>query len=126
MRVYSPHYSMLCMFGYTCYVVLPSTEGTKLTASSARCVLLGISSEQKGYCCYNFLAHCLCISHYVSFAEDCSYFSPPPQDVHFLSPLDTLSVESSRVSIDPTPLAPIMSIQPTILVRSSLLCQTLL
>ena len=54
---------------------------------------------------------------------DLLYFVMPPslrtllifsfiQDIHFLSPPDTSSVESSRVSIDLIPLAPTVSILP--------------
>ena len=81
---------------------------TKLFALLAKCVLLGISSEHKVYRCYDFLARCLLISRNVSFIEESPYFSPLSQDVHFLSPPDTPSVESSRFPIDPIFLAPIV------------------
>jgi len=55
------------------------------------------------------LARRLLISRHVSLIED-SYFSPSSQDGHFLSPYDTPSVESSRVSIDLIPLAPVVFI----------------
>jgi len=76
-RLYSspPDYSMLRTSGCTCYVLRPLTERTKLSARSAKCVLLGISSEHKGYCCYDPLTCHLLISRHVSFVED-SLFSP--------------------------------------------------
>ena len=43
---YPPDCSMLCAFGCTCYV-FHLIEHTKLSERSAKCVLLGISSEQK-------------------------------------------------------------------------------
>ena len=70
-------------------------------------------SEHKGYRCYDPLACHLLISRLVSFIEDFAYFSPSSQDVHLLSPLDTLSVESSRVPIDLISLEPVVSIPLT-------------
>ena len=71
-RLYScpPDYSMLRILGCTCYFLLPLTERTKLSARSAKCVLLGISSEHKGYRCYNPLTRRLLIFRHVSFVED--------------------------------------------------------
>jgi len=50
-RLYSssPDYNMLRTFGCTYYVLLPPIERTKLSAWSAKCIFLGISSEHKGY-----------------------------------------------------------------------------
>ena len=67
-------YRMLHTFGCACNVLIPPTERAKLSARSAKCVLLGISSEHKGYRCYYLLAHRLLISHHVSFVGDSSYF----------------------------------------------------
>ena len=70
-----PDYSMLRTFECICYIFLLNVR-TKLSTRSAKCVLLGISSEHKGYCCYDLLAHHLLISHHVSFVEDSPYLSP--------------------------------------------------
>ena len=86
---------------------------TKLSTRSAKCVLLGISSEHKGYQCYDPLARRLLISHHVSFVEDSPYFSPSSQDVQFLLPPDTPSIESFRFSIDLISLTPTVSIPQT-------------
>ena len=104
---------MLHTFGCTCYVLLPPTERTKLSSRSAKCVLLGISSDHMGYRCYDPLTRCLLISRHVSFVGDSPYFSPSFQDVHFLSPPDTPSVEFSRFSIDLIPLTTVVSIPLT-------------
>ena len=106
-------YSMFRTFRCTCYVLLPPTERTKLSSWSAKCVLSGISSEHKGYHCYDLLARRLLIFRHVFFIEVSPYFSFSSQDVHFLSPPDTPSVESSRVPIDLIPLESVVSIPPT-------------
>jgi len=108
-----PDYSMLHTFGCTFYVLLHPNERTKLSARSAKCVLLGISSENNGYRCYDPLTRHLLISRHVSFIKDFPYFSPSSQDIHFLSPPDAPSVEFSRFPIDLIPLTPSVSIPPT-------------
>ena len=40
-------------FGYVCFVHLPSSERTKLSAQSAKCAFLVYSSHQKGFLCYD-------------------------------------------------------------------------
>jgi len=97
-RLYSspPDYNLICMFRCTYYVLLPPTERTKLSARSAKCILLDVSSKHKGYRCYDPLTRRLLISRHVSFIEESPYFSPSSQDVSFLSRPDAPSIESSR------------------------------
>ena len=96
-----PDYNILHTFGCTCYTLLPPTERTRLFTQSAKCVLLGISSEHKGYRCYDPLARRLPISHHVSFIEGSLNFLHLRMFTfchhlmhHLLSPLEFLLIQS--------------------------------
>ena len=49
----SPSYDDLHVFGSICFVHLPPSERTKLTAQSTQCVFLGYAPFQKGFLCYD-------------------------------------------------------------------------
>ena len=63
-----PNY--LHFFGYICFVHLPPTEHTKLTAQSCRCAFLGHATNQKGYICYDPISRHIRISHTFIFSEN--------------------------------------------------------
>ena len=66
---YTPDYSSLRVFGYTCFVLKPYVEHSKLSSRSALCVFLGYREGQKGYRCFDPVAQKLYVSRHVVFLE---------------------------------------------------------
>uniref|UniRef100_A0A2N9I9G9 Reverse transcriptase Ty1/copia-type domain-containing protein n=1 Tax=Fagus sylvatica TaxID=28930 RepID=A0A2N9I9G9_FAGSY len=64
-----PHYQHLRSFGSACFVLLQPHEHNKLEPRSRLCCFLGYGETQKGYRCYNPIAHRLRISRHVVFWE---------------------------------------------------------
>ncbi|KAG9447270.1 hypothetical protein H6P81_013398 [Aristolochia fimbriata] len=73
----SPDYSLLRVFGSTCFVLLPDRERDKLSGKSAMCIFLGYIIEQKGFRCFDPVANKLRISRHVSFWEHVPFYSLP-------------------------------------------------
>uniref|UniRef100_A0A2N9IL03 Reverse transcriptase Ty1/copia-type domain-containing protein n=1 Tax=Fagus sylvatica TaxID=28930 RepID=A0A2N9IL03_FAGSY len=91
-----PHYQHLRSFGSTCFVLLQPHEHNKLEPRSRLCCFLGYDETQKGYRCYDPIAHRLRISRHVVFWEhrlftEVSQFRPS----FFLSSLSDLFPEVS-------------------------------
>ncbi|GKD42492.1 retrovirus-related pol polyprotein from transposon TNT 1-94, partial [Tanacetum coccineum] len=107
----SPDYSSLRVFGYTCFVLKPHVERTKLSSKSTLCVFLGYGVSQKGHRCYDPVSQKLYTSRHVDFLEHIPYYS-----IHASSHNMT---QSELIKIDPfdepTPIAtPIESdLEPT-------------
>ncbi|TLX69449.1 hypothetical protein E9993_23005, partial [Labilibacter sediminis] len=74
-----PNYSLLRVFGCTCFVLKPHVERDKLSSKSALCVFLGYGIGQKGYRCYDPLNQKLYVSRHVTFLEHVPFYSIPAQ-----------------------------------------------
>ena len=48
-----PDISHLKVFGCIAYVHIPDERRTKLDPKAEKCIFIGYSLQQKGYCCYN-------------------------------------------------------------------------
>ena len=69
-----PSFDHLHTFGCVCFVHLPPTERTKLTAKSLRFAFLGYATNQKGFVCYDPNARLIRISRNVFFFENQYFF----------------------------------------------------
>ncbi|RVW26536.1 Retrovirus-related Pol polyprotein from transposon RE1 [Vitis vinifera] len=63
------------VFGCTCFVHILTPRQDKLSARATKCIFLGYSRLQKGYCCYSSETHRYFLSADVTFFEDSSFFS---------------------------------------------------
>ncbi|GFS43671.1 hypothetical protein Acr_00g0086350 [Actinidia rufa] len=88
-----PNYSLLRVFGYSCFVLLPKKGRTRLGAQCVLCVFLGYGIHQKGYRCYDPVTKKLYVSRHVTFFERLPYFTLPSkvtpvakEDLIFLDP----------------------------------------
>ncbi|GFZ15868.1 hypothetical protein Acr_25g0002770 [Actinidia rufa] len=72
-----PNYSLLRVFGSSCFVLLPRKDRTKFSAQCVLCVFLGYGIHRKGYRCYDPITKKLYISRHVTFFESLSYFTLP-------------------------------------------------
>lgn len=73
------NYSILHVFGFTCFVLLPEKDCTKLSARCVLCVFLGYGINQKSYRCYDPVRQKLYVLRHVTFLERHPYFSLPPK-----------------------------------------------
>ena len=64
-----PHYKHLQSFGSACFILLQPYEHNKLEPHSRLCCFLGYGETQKGYQCYDPIAHRLSISYHIIFWE---------------------------------------------------------
>lgn len=65
----APDYSYLRVFGCLCYPNTTSTTTHKLAPRSTACIHLGMSSEHRGYRCYDLATRRIIISRHVYFDE---------------------------------------------------------
>jgi transposase InsO family protein len=105
-----PHYQHLRSFGSACFVLLQPHEHNKLEPRSRLCCFLGYGETQKGYRCYDPIAHRLRISRHVVFWEhrlftEVSQFRPS----FSLSSLSDLFPEVSPPSLELFPPSPKVS-----------------
>jgi transposase InsO family protein len=105
-----PHYQHLRSFGSACFVLLQPHEHNKLEPRSRLCCFLGYGETQKGYRCYDPIAHRLRISRHVVFWEhrlftEVSQFRPS----FSLSSLSDLFPEVSTPSLELFPPSPEVS-----------------
>jgi len=71
-----PDVSHLRVFGCITYVHVPDEKRSKLDPKAKKCILIGYSSEQKGYRCFNPSTRKLQVSRNVVFDEMASWYSP--------------------------------------------------
>uniref|UniRef100_A0A2N9EWS2 Protein kinase domain-containing protein n=1 Tax=Fagus sylvatica TaxID=28930 RepID=A0A2N9EWS2_FAGSY len=105
-----PHYQHLRSFGSACFVLLQPHEHNKLEPRSRLCCFLGYGETQKGYRCYDPIAHRLRISRHVVFWEhrlftEVSQFRP----FFSLSSLSDIFPEVSPPSLESFPPSPEVS-----------------
>uniref|UniRef100_A0A2N9ICW1 Integrase catalytic domain-containing protein n=1 Tax=Fagus sylvatica TaxID=28930 RepID=A0A2N9ICW1_FAGSY len=105
-----PHYQHLRSFGSACFVLLQPHEHNKLEPRSRLCCFLGYGETQKGYRCYDPIAHRLRVSRHVVFWEhrlfiEVSQFRPS----FSLSSLSDLFPEVSTPSPELFPPSPEVS-----------------
>ncbi|KAL5738844.1 hypothetical protein ACOSP7_031605 [Xanthoceras sorbifolium] len=72
---HAPNYSLLRVFGSTCFVLRPHVERKKLSSRFAICVFLGYGEGQKGYRCFDPVLKKLYVSRHVVFLEHIPLFS---------------------------------------------------
>ncbi|KAK8936721.1 hypothetical protein KSP39_PZI012567 [Platanthera zijinensis] len=95
----------LQIFGCTAFVHAPSATRDKLSPRSTKCIFLGYSTTQKGYCCFDPVLRKQFVSADVTFFENTSYFSDdsshplPASD----SPADLFVPSSPTPIFTPTP-----------------------
>ena len=105
-----PHYQHLLSFGSACFILLQLHEHNKLEPHSRLCCFLGYGETQKGYRCYDLIAHCLCISCHVVFWEHRLFTKVSQFHPSFsLSSLSDLFPEVCTPSPELFPLSPEMS-----------------
>jgi hypothetical protein len=107
-----PSYEHLRVFGCTCYPNTSSTTPHKLSPRSTRCVLLGYSSDHKGYRCLDLATNRLIVSRHVVFDEASFPLAASPH----LTDLDSFCESGSSVNPIRTPLTPGVSSLATLLI----------
>uniref|UniRef100_A0A2N9FDF9 Integrase catalytic domain-containing protein n=1 Tax=Fagus sylvatica TaxID=28930 RepID=A0A2N9FDF9_FAGSY len=113
-----PHYQHLRSFSSAYFILLQPYEHNKLEPRSHLCCFLGYGETQKGYRCYDPIAHRLRISRHVVFWEhhlfiEVSQFRPS----FFLSSLSDLFLEVSTPS--PKLFPPFLEVSTSILQTES-------
>ncbi|RVW51219.1 Retrovirus-related Pol polyprotein from transposon TNT 1-94 [Vitis vinifera] len=63
------------VFCCTCFVHILTLGQDKLSAKATKCIFLGYSKLQKGYCCYSSETHRYFLSADVTFFDDSPFFS---------------------------------------------------
>jgi hypothetical protein len=96
----APSYEHLRVFGCMCYPNMTVTAPHKLSPHSTRCVLLGYSTDHKGYHCLDLSINRLIVSRHVVFDEDSFSLAVLPS----LTDLDFLCEFGSTVSTSGTHL----------------------
>ena len=69
-----PDLSHLKVFGCLAYVHVPDELRSKMDPKVEKCVFIGYSLEQKGYCCYNPVTRQIKVSRDVVFDELNSWY----------------------------------------------------
>ena len=73
-----PNQPLFCLppqvFGCVCFVHILTLGQDKLSANATKCVFLGYSWLQRGYCCYSLDTHRYFVSTNVTFFENSSMF----------------------------------------------------
>ncbi|KAJ9553465.1 hypothetical protein OSB04_017510 [Centaurea solstitialis] len=95
----SPDYSLLRVFGCTCFVLRPHVERNKLSPRSALCVFLGYGIGQKGYRCFDPVSQKLYVSRHVTFLEHIPFFSILAQS-HDVTQSDLRSIDPFDIDTD--------------------------
>ncbi|WZY94101.1 hypothetical protein YC2023_066430 [Brassica napus] len=80
-------------FGCVCYVLVPGEQRNKLEAKSTKAMMIGYSTSQKGYKCYDPTARRVLVSRDVRFMEDKGYY-----DEQTWEDLEDLSQPSERAA----------------------------
>lgn len=70
-------YSSVRVFRFTCFILWPHTERTKLFLKYDLCVFLGYGIGKKGYRCCEPTSQKLYVSRPVTFLESISFYSIP-------------------------------------------------
>jgi transposase InsO family protein len=74
---YVPDYSSFRVFGYTCFILRPHIECSKLSSRSAIFVFLGYGEGKKGFHCFDPITQKLYVSIHVVFLEHIPFFCIP-------------------------------------------------
>ncbi|RDX94068.1 hypothetical protein CR513_23592, partial [Mucuna pruriens] len=64
-----------CIFGSVTFVHLHKNQRIELDPCALRCIFLGYTTHQKGYCCYHPTTKCIYITMDVTFLDFEIYFS---------------------------------------------------
>ncbi|RVX10963.1 Retrovirus-related Pol polyprotein from transposon RE1 [Vitis vinifera] len=91
------------VFGCTCFVHILTPGQDKLSAKAMKCLFLGYSRLQKGYCCYSLETHRYFISADVTFFEDSPFFSTTSESLP-VSEVLPIPIISPPDAMPPRPL----------------------
>jgi len=88
---YAPDYSFFRVFCFTCFVLRPHLERSKLSSPSAICVFLGYGEGKMGYRYFDSITRKLYMSRHVVF-EHIPFFYIPPT-THSLTRSDLFRID---------------------------------